>query len=105
VRPLEKLACGRRVADRGRLVDDEHRGQVRRVGPVGEGFFQLPVDAQLFQGGRQPPHDPLGPWEAAVRGRAFLHRSLRPLDQADLTPPDGTDVDGFGNDCQGVCGA
>ncbi len=74
---------------------------MQRVGPVGEGFFQLPVDAQPVQGGRQRPQDPVGPWEAALRGRAFLHRFLRPLAQVDLTPPDGADVDGFGNDCQG----
>jgi hypothetical protein len=42
--------------------------------------------------------------KAALRGRAFLHRSLRPLDQVDLSPPDDADIDGFGNDCQGVCG-
>jgi hypothetical protein len=42
--------CGG-VADRGLLVDAEHGGQVQWVGPVGEGFFELPVDAEPFEGG------------------------------------------------------
>ena len=52
--------------------------------------------------------------KAALRGKAFLHQSLRPLDQVDLAPPTGVgrpgadagadEADGFGNECQGVCG-
>jgi hypothetical protein len=44
--------------------------------------------------------------KAALRGKAFLHPSLRPLDQVDLFPSDAdaAEADGFGNDCQGVCG-
>jgi hypothetical protein len=41
----------------------------------------------------------------ALRGQAFLHRSLRPLDLP-RRRDDAADVstDGFGNDCHGVCG-
>ncbi len=44
--------------------------------------------------------------KAELRGKAFLHHSLRPLDQVDLSPIDAAaaDADGLGNDCQGVCG-
>jgi hypothetical protein len=45
--------------------------------------------------------------KAALRGNAFLHHSLRPLDQLHLQstqPVDDADADGFGNDCQGACG-
>lgn len=47
----------------------------------------------------------------ALRGRAYLHRSLVPLDRVNLhaTPrpgrgSDGEPGEGFGNDCHGVCG-
>jgi hypothetical protein len=45
----------------------------------------------------------------ALRGRAFLHRSLVPLDRVDLRPTPrqgsgGEPGEGFGNHCQGVCG-
>jgi hypothetical protein len=39
------------VADGGLGVEAEHCCQVQRVGPVGEGFLELPVDAEPFQGG------------------------------------------------------
>jgi hypothetical protein len=38
------------VADGGLGVEAEYRCQVQRVGPGGEGFLELPVDAQPFQG-------------------------------------------------------
>ena len=38
------------VADGGLGVEAEHRCQVQRVGSVVEGFFELPVDAEPFQG-------------------------------------------------------
>src|SRR6266567_9539569 len=38
------------VADGGLGVEAEHCCQVQRVGPVGEGFLELPVDAEPFQG-------------------------------------------------------
>jgi hypothetical protein len=42
----------------------------------------------------------------ALRGQAFLHHSLRPLDQvrAEATQDPAADADGFGAECQGVCG-
>ena len=39
------------VADRRLGVKAEHRRQVQRVRPAGEGFLELPVDAEPFQGG------------------------------------------------------
>lgn len=38
------------VTDGGLEVEAEYRCQVQRVGSVGEGFLELPVDAQPFQG-------------------------------------------------------
>src|SRR6266702_2527128 len=38
------------VADGGLGVEAEYRCQVQRVGSVGEGFLELPVDAEPFQG-------------------------------------------------------
>jgi hypothetical protein len=37
-------------------------------------------------------------------GEAFVHRSLTPLDQVDLDgPADRAVIDGFGNECEGMC--
>ncbi len=36
-RSVEELASGGRVTDGGLLVEPEHGGQVKGVGPVGEG--------------------------------------------------------------------
>ena len=38
------------VADRGLGVEAEHCGQVQRVRSAGEGFVELPVDAEPFEG-------------------------------------------------------
>jgi hypothetical protein len=39
-----------------------------------------------------------------LNGEAFVHRSLLPLDQVDLGgPADGAVIDGFGNECEGMC--
>jgi len=43
-------AGARGVADGGLGVQVEHRRQAQRVGAVGAGFLELPVDAQPFQG-------------------------------------------------------
>lgn len=51
MRAGQELPCGGCVADGGAVVDAEDGGQVQRVGVVGEGFFELAVDAQPFQGG------------------------------------------------------
>jgi len=72
------------------------------------------ADAVAFDRAIRHGH-PAAIHKAALRGKAFLHQSLRPLDQADLAPPTGVgrpwggdasadEADGFGNDCQGVCG-
>ena len=45
--------------------------------------------------------------KAGLRGRAFLHRSLKPLSEVDLTTSQERgqlDLDLFGNECDGVCG-
>ncbi len=37
-------------------------------------------------------------------GEAFVHRSLVPLNQVDLDgPPERAVIDGFGNECEGMC--
>jgi hypothetical protein len=41
-----------RVLDGGGVVDAEHGGEVQGVGAAGEGFFELPVDAEPFRGWR-----------------------------------------------------
>jgi hypothetical protein len=63
------------------------------------------ADAVAFDHAIRHGH-PAAIHKAALRGKAFLHPSLRPLDQVDLPPNDaaGADTDGFDNDCQGGCG-
>lgn len=41
---------GVRVAGGGLLVDAEDEGEVEWVGPAGEGYFELAVDAKSFEG-------------------------------------------------------
>ncbi len=39
-----------------------------------------------------------------LNGEAFVHRSLTPLDQVELDgPADRAVIDGFGNECEGMC--
>ena len=65
------------------------------------------ADAVAFDEAIRGGHVRLG--RPALNGRAYLHRSLVPLDQADLkTPAAGSGagsglLEGFGNECQGVC--
>jgi hypothetical protein len=63
------------------------------------------ADAVAFDHAIRHGH-PAAIHKASLRGKAFLHHSLRPLDQADLPTDTGTtaDTDGFGNDCHGGCG-
>jgi hypothetical protein len=45
--------------------------------------------------------------KAQLRGQVFLHASLVPLDQVDLSTPEGHGpslLDGFRVECHGVCG-
>jgi hypothetical protein len=47
-------------------------------------------------------HPRLG--DPPLRGEAFVHRSLVPLDQVDLDgPADRAVIDRFGNECEGMC--
>ena len=48
----EEFAGGGAVSDGGGLVESEDDGQVQRVGAVGEGFVELAVHAESFEGGR-----------------------------------------------------
>jgi hypothetical protein len=48
---LQELPGDGRVAEGGGVVESEHGGEVQGVGAVGEGFLELPVDSQAFQGG------------------------------------------------------
>ena len=50
---LQELACDSRVLDGGVVADPEYGGEVQGVGAAGEGFLELPVDAEPFEGGRQ----------------------------------------------------
>ena len=50
---LHEVAGVDGVADGGRGIHAEHGRQVQRVGVAGEGFLELPVDAQPVQGGGQ----------------------------------------------------
>jgi hypothetical protein len=50
---LLELACDGRVLDGGGVVDPEYGGEVQGVGAAGEGFLELPVDAEPFEGGGQ----------------------------------------------------
>jgi hypothetical protein len=49
----QELAGDGGVLDGGGVVDAEHGGEVQGVGAVGEGFLELPVDAEPFEGGRE----------------------------------------------------
>ncbi len=55
------------------------------------------VDRTIRSGGTQKEKD--------LRGKQFMHRSLRPLEEVDLsTPADHGQGDLFGNECEGLCG-
>lgn len=48
---FQQRPCGVRVANRGLRIESEDLGEVEGVGAMDEGFFELPVHAELFQGG------------------------------------------------------
>src|SRR5258707_4245 len=50
---FQELTGDGRVPDRGCVVDPEHGGEVQRVATAGEGFLELPVDAETLEGGGQ----------------------------------------------------
>src|SRR6266516_4895157 len=60
---LQELACDGRVLDGGGVVDPGYGGEVEGVGTAGEGFLELPVDAEPFEGGGEA---------AAVLGQPVL---------------------------------
>jgi len=62
----------------GLLVDPEHGGEVKRVGAVGEGVFELAVDAEPFQGRRLPPERPVHPEAADRAGFGLVLGSVSP---------------------------
>ncbi len=72
-RGLQELArCGG-VADCGLFIDAEDGGQVQWVGAVGQGFFELAVDAETFQGRGQTAQ---GVGDPDFADRAGLQRAL-----------------------------
>src|SRR5258708_33651096 len=50
---FQELTGDGRVPDRGCVVDPEHGGEVQRGATAGEGFLELPVDAETLAGGGQ----------------------------------------------------
>jgi hypothetical protein len=58
------------VADGGLGVEAEHRCQVQGVGAVGEGFLELPIDTEPFQGRGVAAEFLLGEEEPADRAGA-----------------------------------
>jgi hypothetical protein len=83
------------------LHSDRRWQQLRDTSPA-EWADTVAFDRAIRAG--HPHHD-----RPAPRGRAFLHRSLVPLDRVDLHPTPGRGSaaelgDGFGNECLGVCG-
>jgi len=50
---LLELAGDGRVLDGGAVAGPEHGGEVQGVGAAGEGFLELPVGAEPFEGGGQ----------------------------------------------------
>jgi hypothetical protein len=61
---LEEVAGGFGVADGGVLVDAEDGGEVEWVWPAIEGFFELPVSVEAFEGGSQAPEGAGDPYSA-----------------------------------------
>ena len=55
-RTVKELAGGGGIANGGLLVDAEHSGEVQGIGPVGECFVELAVDAETLQGGDESSH-------------------------------------------------
>ncbi len=74
---LEELLGGCGVADCGLVAEPEYRGQVQRVGSVGDGFVELPVDVESLQGCSEAPERFGEPYSARWPGR----RRGDPVDQ------------------------
>ncbi|MGW3625548.1 hypothetical protein [Streptomyces sp. NPDC000880] len=70
---MQKFSCRVRVADGGLFVDAEDESEVERVGAVGEGLFELAVDAESFEGGGEVAGGPGGP---ELAGRAEFDGGL-----------------------------
>jgi hypothetical protein len=58
---LQEGPCRVRVVDGGLLVDAEDEREVEGVGAVGQGSFELAVDAEPFQGRGEVARGPGGP--------------------------------------------
>ncbi|MEH0549082.1 hypothetical protein QA802_40285 [Streptomyces sp. B21-105] len=58
---IQQGLCGVHVADGGLLVDAENEGEVKGVGGVGQGFFELAVDVESLQGRGEVAGGPGGP--------------------------------------------
>lgn len=52
---FQELACDGRVLDGGGVVDPEYGCEMEGVGTAGEGFLELPVDTEPFEGGGEAP--------------------------------------------------
>ncbi|MGR6319949.1 hypothetical protein Q2K19_26140 [Micromonospora soli] len=69
MRAADEFSGVGRASDGGSFADPEDGGQVQRVGAGGDGFLELPVDAQSFEGAGQA---------AQVQDRARLARGEEP---------------------------
>jgi hypothetical protein len=74
----EELLGVERVADCDTLGDAEHAGQPERIAAAGEGFFELPVDAQPFE---------RGGLAAQVQDPGGANRTAPRTDPARIRPP------------------
>lgn len=87
-------SCGVRVAHRGLLIESEHLGEVERIGPVGQGLFELPVDAEPLRRRVLPAHrgtdpvvaDPAGLGGGLVVDQQVEMRGIRPPASPVLQP-------------------
>lgn len=53
---IQQNSCGFRVAHRGLLAEPEDLGEMQWIRPVDQGLFEMPVNAEPFQGGVLSPH-------------------------------------------------
>ena len=77
-----------------RIVDPEHGGEVQGVGAAGEGFLELPVDAEPLEGGREARHDPVSqPGQEQASGQVVERAGPSRDDQPPVAKVDVVEVE------------